>query len=148
MQTTIEETLITQKTKELCQAILDQPDMRAARQAIETFIGNDAAKAQYESLMAKGQELQKKQQSAQQLSPAEISAFETDREALLNNPVARGFLDAQQELHEVHETINQYVSKTLELGRMPTDADFESGSCGHGCGCHSEDHDHDHGHSH
>jgi cell fate (sporulation/competence/biofilm development) regulator YlbF (YheA/YmcA/DUF963 family) len=143
MQTTTEETLITQKTKELCQAILDQPDMQSARQAIETFIANDTAKAQYESLMAKGQSLQQKQQRSEQLSPEEISAFESDREALMNNPVARGFLDAQQELHEVHETVNQYVSKTLELGRMPTDADFESGSCGHGCGCHSED-----GHSH
>ncbi|MBC8094988.1 MAG: YlbF family regulator [Akkermansiaceae bacterium] len=146
MQTTIEETLITQKTKELCQAILDQPDMRDARQAIESFIGNDAAKSQYESLMAKGQALQQKQQRSEQLSPDEISAFESDREALLNNPVAKGFLDAQQELHEVHETINQYVSKTLELGRIPTDADFESGSCGHGCGCHSEGADHGHSH--
>lgn len=146
MQTTIEETLITQKTKELCQAILDQPDMVTARQAIENFIANDKAKAQYEGLMAKGQALQQKQQKSQQLSPEEIAAFETDREALLNNPVAKGFLDAQQEFHEVHETINQYVSKTLELGRMPTEADFESGSCGHGCGCHGDDHGHGHSH--
>jgi cell fate (sporulation/competence/biofilm development) regulator YlbF (YheA/YmcA/DUF963 family) len=149
MQTTIEETLITQKTKELCQAILDQPNMVAARQAIENFIANDPAKAQYESLMAKGQTLQQKQQKSQPLSPDEIAAFETDREALMKNPVARGFLDAQQELHEVHETINQYVSKTLELGRIPADEDFESGSCGHGCGCgHGDGHDHGHEHSH
>jgi hypothetical protein len=41
----------------------------------------------------------------------------------------------------VHQSINQFVSKTLELGRMPTEADFESegGGCGDGCGC---------GHSH
>jgi Uncharacterized conserved protein len=148
MQTT-QETIVTQKTKELCQAILDQPELRAARQAIEAFINDDKAKAQYESLMSKGQALQQKQQRSQQLTQEEISAFETDREALLNNPVARGFLDAQQELHEVHESINQYVSKTLELGRMPTDSDFE-GSCGHGCGCGhgGHDHDHDHGHHH
>lgn len=147
MQTT-QETIVTQKTKELCQAILDQPELRAARQAIETFINDDKAKAQYESLMSKGQALQQKQQRSQQLSQEEISAFEVDREALLNNPVARGFLDAQQELHEVHETINQYVSKTLELGRMPGESDFEGG-CGHGCGCgHGHDHDHEHGHHH
>jgi cell fate (sporulation/competence/biofilm development) regulator YlbF (YheA/YmcA/DUF963 family) len=145
MQTTTQDSIITQKTKELCQAILDQADMRAARQAIETFIGNDQAKSQYESLMSKGQALQQKQQSAQQLSPDEIASFETEREALLNNPVARGFLDAQQELHEVHETINQYVSKTLELGRVPEESDLEEGGCGDGCGC---GHGHDHGHSH
>ena len=94
--------------------------------------------------MSKGQTLQQKQQRSQQLSPEEISSFESDREALLNNPVARGFLDAQEELHHVHETVNRYVAKTLELGRMPTENDFESEDCGHGgCGC-SHGHDHEH----
>jgi hypothetical protein len=49
--------------------------------------------------------------------------------------VARDFLDAQQELHQVHTSINQYISKTLELGRLPTEADMDSGECGHDCGC-------------
>src|SRR5215831_8178692 len=135
MQTTTQETKITQKTKELCQAILDQPELRSARQRIETFIGDEKAKAQYEGVMAKGQALQQKQQRNQQLSGEEISAFEKDREALLSNPVARGFLDAQEELHHVHESINQQVAKTLELGRLPSEADFGGDSCGHGCGC-------------
>jgi cell fate (sporulation/competence/biofilm development) regulator YlbF (YheA/YmcA/DUF963 family) len=136
---TIEESTITQKTKELCQAILDQPEVRTARERIDTFVADDNARAQYENLMSKGQELQKKQQQSETLSNDEISAFEKDRESLLNNPVARGFLDAQQELHSVHESINQLVSKTLELGRLPTEEELESGGCGDGCGC---------GHSH
>jgi cell fate (sporulation/competence/biofilm development) regulator YlbF (YheA/YmcA/DUF963 family) len=135
MQTMTQESVITQKTKELCQAILDQPEMRAARQRIQTFVSDDKAKAQYEGVMAKGQALQDKQQRSQPLSGEEISSFEKDRDALLNNPVARGFLDAQEELHKVHESVNQYVGKTLELGRMPNESDFESGSCGDGCGC-------------
>ena len=139
MQTT-QDTLITEKTRELCQAILDQPDMVAARESIQNFIADDKAKKQYEGLMAKGQALQQKQQRSEQLSGDEISAFEKEREALLENPVARGFLEAQEEMHHVHQSINQFVSKTLELGRMPTEADFESeGGCGDGCGC---------GHSH
>lgn len=91
--------------------------------------------------MAKGQALQQKQQRSEQLSGEEISAFEKERESLLSNPVARGFLEAQEEMHHVHQSINQFVSKTLELGRMPTEADFQSeeGGCGDGCGC---------GHSH
>jgi len=140
MQTT-QASLITDKTRELCQAILDQPEMVAARQRIQTFIADDKARAQYEDLMNKGQALQQKQQRSQQLSGEEISAFEKQREALLSNTVARGFLEAQEEMHHVHQSINQFVSKTLELGRMPTEADFEEeGDCGHGgCGC---------GHSH
>jgi cell fate (sporulation/competence/biofilm development) regulator YlbF (YheA/YmcA/DUF963 family) len=85
--------------------------------------------------MTKGQALQEKQQRSLPLSGDEISAFEKDRDALLNNPVARDFLDAQQELHQVHTSINQYISKTLELGRLPTEADMDSGECGHDCGC-------------
>ena len=58
------------------------------------------------------------------------------REALLGNPVARGFLDAQEELNSIQESIQSHVAKTLELGRLPQPEDFEGGSCGHGCGCH------------
>lgn len=137
MQTT-QDTAITEKTRELCQAILNQPNVRSARQRIDTFVADEKARTQYEGLMAKGQALQQKQQRSQQLTGEEISSFEKEREALLANPVARGFLEAQEEMHHVHQSINQYVSKTLELGRVPTDADFESeeeGSCGHGCGC-------------
>ena len=136
-----EETVITQKTRELCQAILDQPDLQSARQSIDRFMADDRARNQYENLMAKGQALQEKQQHSQPLTAEEISTFEKERDALMNNPVARGFLDAQEALHRVSESVSQQVSKTLELGRLPTEADFESGSCGHGCGC-------GHGHEH
>ena len=140
MQTITEETAVTQKTKELCQAILDEPNLRVARQNIERFMADDLAKKQYENLMAKGQALQEKQQRSLPLTGEEVSAFEKERDALMGNPVARDFLDAQEELHHVHKSINQTVSKTLELGRIPNEADFESeGSCGHGCGC---DHNH------
>ncbi len=135
MQTMTRESQITLKTRELCQAILDQPDMHSARQSIETFMSDEIARAQYEGVMNKGQALQQKQQSSVALNGEEISALEKDRDALLKNPVARGFLDAQEQLHHVHESINQYVSKTLELGRLPTEADLDSAECGHGCGC-------------
>jgi cell fate (sporulation/competence/biofilm development) regulator YlbF (YheA/YmcA/DUF963 family) len=133
MQTMTQDTAITRKTRELCQAILDQPELAAARQSIDRFIADDRAKAQYESLMTKGQALQQKQQQAR-LTDEEIAAFNKERDALMNNPVARGFLDAQEEMHHVHESINKFVTKTLELGRMPTDEEMQSG-CGDGCGC-------------
>ena len=136
MQTTIEETSIQQKTRELCQAILDQPNMVAIRQRIDTFMADDRAREQYDGLMAKGQALQQKQQTSVPLTGEEINDFEQHRDALMNNPVARSFLDAQEELHQVQENIQQYVNKTLELGRMPTEEDLGGGSCGHGCGCH------------
>jgi cell fate (sporulation/competence/biofilm development) regulator YlbF (YheA/YmcA/DUF963 family) len=136
MQTTIEESAVTQKTRELCQAILDQPNMPSIRQRIDAFMGDEKTRAQYDGLMAKGQELQQKQQMSLPLTGEEISAFEQSRDALMTNPVARGFLDAQEEINKVQDSIQQYLSKTLELGRMPTEDEMSGGSCGHGCGCH------------
>jgi len=136
MTTTIEETSVIQKTKELCQAILDQPNMQSIRKRVDAFMADEKTRAEYDGLMSKGQALQQKQQTSMPLTGDEITEFETQREALLNNPVARGFLDAQEELHEVQESIHQYVTKTLELGRMPTEEDLNGGGCGHGCGCH------------
>jgi cell fate (sporulation/competence/biofilm development) regulator YlbF (YheA/YmcA/DUF963 family) len=136
MQTTIEESAVSQKTRELCQAILDQPNMPSIRQRIDAFMGDEKTRAQYDGLMAKGQELQQKQQMSLPLTGDEISAFEQSRDALLKNPVARGFLDAQEEINKVQDSIQQYLSKTLELGRMPTEDEMSGGSCGHGCGCH------------
>jgi cell fate (sporulation/competence/biofilm development) regulator YlbF (YheA/YmcA/DUF963 family) len=131
----IEEGVIGKKTKELCQAIVEQPEMSSIRRRIDTFLADASARSQYETVTSKGQALQEKQSRAQQLDGLEIADFEKHRDALLNNPVARGFLDAQEELHELQHLIQKQVSKTLELGRVPTEADLEEGSCGHGCGC-------------
>jgi cell fate (sporulation/competence/biofilm development) regulator YlbF (YheA/YmcA/DUF963 family) len=136
MESTIEETTITRKTRELCQTILDEPSMQALRQRIDTFMADEQTKTQYDGLIAKGQALQEKQQQSQPLTGEEIADFEQHRDSLLKNPVAREFLDAQQELHEVQESIHKYVSKTLELGRLPSEDELCSGGCGdHGCGC-------------
>jgi cell fate (sporulation/competence/biofilm development) regulator YlbF (YheA/YmcA/DUF963 family) len=139
MQTQIEESVITQKTRELCQAILDQPEVIALRQKIEAFTSNDEARGEYDSLMMKGQLLQQKQQAGLALDDMEIKDFELHRETFLNNPIARGFLDAQEEMQKVQQSVSKYVSKTFELGRVPEESDLESGCCGGGgggCGCH------------
>ena len=136
MQTLTEENVVIQKTRELCQAILDEPDFQATRQRIETFMADDQARAQYDGLMVKGQSLQQKQDMSLPLSGEEVTDFEQHREALLNNPVAKGFLDAQEQLRQMQQSVGEYVSKTLELGRVPGPEDFDSGGCGHSCSCH------------
>jgi cell fate (sporulation/competence/biofilm development) regulator YlbF (YheA/YmcA/DUF963 family) len=139
MQTTIEETPVMQKTRELCQTILDQPNMQSIRRRIDAFMGDEKTRNDYDDLVQKGQALQQKQQMALALSGEEIANFEQHRDGLMKNPVARDFLDAQEELHQVQQSVHQYVNKTLELGRLPTEEEMSAGSCGHGCGC---------GHSH
>jgi cell fate (sporulation/competence/biofilm development) regulator YlbF (YheA/YmcA/DUF963 family) len=137
MQTQIEETAVAQKTRELCQTLIDQPEFKSMRQRIDAFMADEKTRGHYDSLMVKGQTLQQKQQSGLPLDGAEITDFEQLRESFLNNPVARGFLDAQEEMQKLQQSVGQYVSKTFELGRVPEESDLDSGgSCGSGCGCH------------
>jgi cell fate (sporulation/competence/biofilm development) regulator YlbF (YheA/YmcA/DUF963 family) len=137
MQTQIEENVIAKKTRELCQTILDQPDVRALRERIDAFMADDQTRGQYDALMVKGQMLQQKQQAGQPLDSAEVKAFEQLRDGFVNNPVARGFLDAQEDIQKLQQSVTQYLTRTFELGRVPEESEMESGgSCGHGCGCH------------
>ena len=89
-------TKIEEKTRELCQVIVDQPEMISIRKRIDTFLSDTQARGQYEAVMSKGQALQEKQAQSQELEGAEIADFEKHRDALLNNTVARQFLDARK----------------------------------------------------
>jgi cell fate (sporulation/competence/biofilm development) regulator YlbF (YheA/YmcA/DUF963 family) len=130
-------TKVETKTNELCQAILEQLKEGQVRQRIDTFMADADARSAYERLVSKGQALQEKQQNGQTLDPTEISAFEKERDTLLGNPVASGFLDAQEEMHDLQHTVQRFVSKTIELGHLPAADELSEGSCGHGCGCHN-----------
>ena len=138
MQTVLEESAILSKTRELCETILSQPEYLELRKHIETFLADEDAKSQYQMVSEKGESLHHKQHSGTPPSPQEIADFEHHRDALVNNPVARSFMEAQQQMQKIQESVSQYVSKTFELGHIPTESDLEpeGGSCGSGCGCH------------
>jgi cell fate (sporulation/competence/biofilm development) regulator YlbF (YheA/YmcA/DUF963 family) len=137
MQTnTLIEDAVRQKTLELCETIVQQPQFQDIRQRIETFMADSAAQKQYESLSEKGRSLHERQHQGLPLDGNEIAAFDSERDAFLNNPVGKGFIDAQEEMQELHQGVQKFVSKTFELGRVPSEGDLQEGSCGHGCGCH------------
>ena len=135
MSATTEDTIVIQKTRDLCQTIVDQPEFRQIRQRIEAFLADDSAKTQYQLVMEKGDALQQKQQMGLPLDSEEITTFEKNRDILLDSAVAREFLEAQQQMHKLQESVMQYVGKTFELGRVPAAEDFDTGSCGPSCGC-------------
>ena len=134
METTTESAVI-EKTRELCQTILSQPEYQKVRSQVDAFLSDEKAQEQYQTLSAKGEYLQHKQAQNLPLSGEEIAEYESHRESFFSNPVARDFVGAQQAIHKMQETVSQYVAKTFELGRIPNDEDFEAGSCGSGCGC-------------
>jgi cell fate (sporulation/competence/biofilm development) regulator YlbF (YheA/YmcA/DUF963 family) len=127
---------LLQKTRELCETILSQPEFKSIRANMDKFMADNEAQQMYQDLSEKGQYLQHKQQQGVQLENAEVEAFEKQREKFFTNPIAKNFVDAQQQLHEMQDSVNQYLTKTFELGRVPEQKDFEGGSCGSGCGCH------------
>ena len=135
METTIESALI-EKTRELCQTILSQPEYQTIRQQVDAFMENEQAQAAYQALSSKGEYLQHKQAQSLPLSGEEIADYESHREKFFGDPVSRDFVAAQQSIHKMQETVTSYVAKTFELGRVPAAEDFDSGSCGAGCGCH------------
>src|SRR5436309_13428971 len=136
METNSENSVILEETRELCQAIVEQLDFQTIRRQVDAFLADESIKLQYQELSDRGAMLQHKQQTGMPLDMTEISDFEKRREAFLSSPVAQGFLDAQQAMQQVQESVTQYVAKTFELGRLPQQEDLDNGSCGLGCGCH------------
>ena len=61
MTLTSEETQVLAKTKELCQAILIEPEFLTVRHQIDTFMADDEAKEQYQALVEKSEHLHHKQ---------------------------------------------------------------------------------------
>ncbi len=135
---TMIDTTIEDKARELCETIVAQPQWTSIRTRIDAFLGDEGARGQFDAVNTQGQALHEKQHSGQPLNGQEVADFEKQRDALLKNPVARGFLEAQDELHQIQHSVQKYISKTLQLGRVPTEADFQEkeGGCGEGCGCH------------
>lgn len=130
------EDTITNQTRELCKIILEHPNFANMQQTIQAFMNDESARSAYENVLQLGDKLDQKQGQGQQLAEEEINNYENSRDQLLAIPVAADFLKVQREIHQVQETVTQYVSKTFELGRVPEDSDFSSDSCGPSCGCH------------
>jgi cell fate (sporulation/competence/biofilm development) regulator YlbF (YheA/YmcA/DUF963 family) len=132
------ETPLMAKLRELCQALIDDPQYASIKERITLFMTDEGTRKQYEDLSAKGMMLHNKQESGIPLTEEEIEDFEKDRDALLNNPIAIGFIEAQQEINEIKNIILQHVSRTFELGRVPVAEDFYGcdSDCGSGgCSC-------------
>ena len=130
------ETPIIEKARELCQTIVDQPRFAELLKAMDTFVGNDAARSLYDEVCTLQDRLVAKQEGGETLTDAEIDEFEGKRDALMENSVAHDFMGARQEIQTLQQTITRYVTKTFDLGRVPLEEELESsgGCCGGGCG--------------
>jgi cell fate (sporulation/competence/biofilm development) regulator YlbF (YheA/YmcA/DUF963 family) len=122
------------KTKELCEAIAGDSEYKELLAKVEHFLADEGAKLQFQSVQERGEELSQKRQVGLELSDGEVKDFESARDALMSNAVAREFLDAQQSLQSLQTAIGKYVGLTLELGRVPAEEDLQDqgGCCSEG----------------
>jgi cell fate (sporulation/competence/biofilm development) regulator YlbF (YheA/YmcA/DUF963 family) len=142
MSIVAEDSAVIVKTKELCAQIASDPTFLKLQADVERFLGDDSARLQYQSVHERGEELHHKQHAGVELGASEIREFESARDALFENEIARDFLSAQRELETLQKEIGKYVGSTIELGRVPTADELVSkgGGCcggggGGGCGC-------------
>jgi cell fate (sporulation/competence/biofilm development) regulator YlbF (YheA/YmcA/DUF963 family) len=132
-----EDSAVIVKTKELCAQIASDPSFLKLQADVERFLADDSARLQYQSVHERGEELHHKQHAGVELGASEIREFESARDALFENEIARDFLSAQRELETLQKQIGKYVGGTIELGRLPTTdelAEKSGGCCGGGGG--------------
>ena len=132
-----EDSVVIVKTKELCAQIASDPSFLKLQADVERFLADDSARLQYQSVHERGEELHHKQHAGVELGASEIREFESARDALFENEIARDFLSAQRELETLQKQISKYVGGTIELGRVPTSdelAEKSGGCCGGGGG--------------
>jgi cell fate (sporulation/competence/biofilm development) regulator YlbF (YheA/YmcA/DUF963 family) len=136
MNTTFEMDKIREKTEELCRLILEQPAFPDIKAKINSFLMDKEAQAVYDEAIEKQRALQEKQQQGLPFDEDEFADFQASREKLYANPVARDFLSAYEEVDKLQNLIVQYVMKTIELEKVPTEADLGGGcACGGGGAC-------------
>lgn len=135
MQTLDPESGIILRTRDLCQALVEQPDFIDLKGKLDAFLSDELLKFKFQQVNDLGNLLQMKQSQGLELKPDEIATFEKLRDDLLGNPVAQGFLDAQQQMQQLHQMVDKFIDRTFELGRRPEFDEVHDGSCGD-CGCH------------
>lgn len=133
MRASLENGLLEEKTIAFCREIVALPDFEEFRQSIDAFLEDAEAQRLYREAAVQGEQLYVKQRAGLTISDEELSAYEAKRQALLQNEKAVRFLQAQETFREVQNLVLRYITKTMELGRVPTSEDLYD--CGEGCSC-------------
>lgn len=125
-----------EKTRELCQHLLDDPTFVSAQERIEAFESCEEAQELYHAWQTKTAELHHLHHQGRQPSQADIVEVERLKEAVMDNAVAFDFVEAEDSLNLIFSTVMKMVQKTLQNGRIPTEEELhEHGCCGGGsCG--------------
>jgi cell fate (sporulation/competence/biofilm development) regulator YlbF (YheA/YmcA/DUF963 family) len=130
---------ITAQIESLCAIIAADPEVQSAREAAEAFLADDQAVSLYREVMTLGRTLEQRHRSGAELEAEELARFQSLQDQADRHDGIQSFMAAQDALQAVANTVNGFITKTLEKGRVPAlDEVMGGGGCcgGGGCGCH------------
>ncbi len=129
---------ITAQIEALCAAIAADPEIQSARNAAETFLADEQAVSLYREVMNLGRTLEQRHRSGAELEPSDVARFQSLQDQADHHDGIQSFMAAQDALQSIANTVNGFITKTLEKGRVPAlDEVMGGGGCcgGGGCGC-------------
>jgi len=130
------ESPLAERTRNLCQALLDASEFSSLKRDLDAFMGDEGLKFRFQQVNDLGRLLHDKQSHGLELKGDEIEQFESLRSELMSSAIVRDFLAAQDKVQQLHSIVAKFLDKTLELGRIPEWDDVQSGCCNTGgCGC-------------
>lgn len=125
------------KTRELCAAIVELPSFAELFKKVERYLGDLGAQYQLSQLSQLTELLQQRQSMGAEISDEEIGNYEGTRNAIMKSEKIREFVEAQEEIQKIQHKIMRLVTKTFEVGRVPTEEDFYEEMCNSTCGSHN-----------
>jgi cell fate (sporulation/competence/biofilm development) regulator YlbF (YheA/YmcA/DUF963 family) len=128
---------IEERLQALCATIAADADVQAAREQAESFLTDEAGVTLLRNLMTMSRDINGRQHHGEEVSDEEVQQLVELKAEADGHAGIRSFHEAQDVLQTIVDSVNGFVTKTVERGRVPThDEVFGGGSCGAGCGCH------------
>ncbi len=129
-------TTIEEKTRELCECIVEDAVFTSAQGKIEAFLGDDDAKTLYRDWQQQAEMLHQKHHQGEEASPEELAELKAREEKVMSHPVGADFVAAEDTMNRLFQSVTRMVQKTLQNGEVPSPEEMEE-CCGNsGCGCH------------
>ena len=137
MSTTTETVIPTleDKTRELCQFILEDPAFAAAFGSIDAFQEDKEAQGLYKSWQEKAAELHHMHHEGKEPSQSDVVEMERLKQTVMDNSVAADFVEAEDSVNDIFGTVMKLVQKTLQNGQIPTEDEMNECCSSGGCGC-------------
>lgn len=119
------------KTRELCQFIIDSPNFVTAQGRCDAFDDDVAAQKLYQNWREFEMDLHRRHQEGYQPNQDDIAKLEKLRGEAMKNSTLVDFVEAEEALNGMFGKVVKILQRTLQTGAVPTDEELEE-CCGSG----------------